>query len=146
MPTVFCGKGACSCGEHDSRADHDVAAAGSAEARLSRVVESAVVRALFPEDRTRRSVLQAVGASTALAAIAQFFPLGTAIEAFAQAAAPEKRDLKVGFIPISIRLLAHVEPAMVLDIDGVLRTPPTRVPCRKASVPTQMTQSARCSR
>jgi len=74
------------------------------------VVESAVVRALFPEDEQRRAFLRAVGASTALAAISQFFPLGTAIEAFAQAAAPEKRDLKVGFIPITCAtpiIMAH---------------------------------------
>ena len=52
----------------------------------------------------------AVGASTALAAISQFFPLGTAMEAFAQAGAPEKKDLKVGFIPITCAtpiIMAH---------------------------------------
>jgi nitrate/nitrite transport system substrate-binding protein len=47
------GKGACSCGAHDSQMEHDAAVDGSAEARLVRVVESAVVRALFPEDRAR---------------------------------------------------------------------------------------------
>ena len=40
----------CSCGQHLTQADHDLAASGSSDARLSRVVESAVVRALFPED------------------------------------------------------------------------------------------------
>ena len=78
--------------------------------RLARVVQSAVVRALFPEDQSRRAFLRAVGASTALAAISQFFPLGTAMEAFAQAAAPEKKDLKVGFIPITCAtpiIMAH---------------------------------------
>ena len=44
--------------------------------------------------------LKSVGASTALAAISQFFPLKTATEAFAEAI-PEKKDLKVGFIPIT---------------------------------------------
>ena len=86
------------------------AAAPSDDARMARVVESAVVRALFPEDQRRRAFLRAVGASTALAAISQFFPLGTAIEAFAQAAAPEKKDLKVGFIPITCAtpiIMAH---------------------------------------
>jgi nitrate/nitrite transport system substrate-binding protein len=98
----------CSCGGHASQADHD--AAISTDARLSRVVESAVVRALFPQDASRRAFLHAVGASTAIAAIAQFFPLGLATEAFAQAAAPEKKDLKVGFIPITCAtpiIMAH---------------------------------------
>jgi nitrate/nitrite transport system substrate-binding protein len=102
--------GGCNCGQHLTQADHDLAAAGSLDARLSRVVESAVVRALFPQDSTRRTFLRGVGASTALAAISQFFPLGTAMEAFAQAGAPEKREIKVGFIPITCAtpiIMAH---------------------------------------
>src|SRR5262245_13552613 len=100
----------CSCGQHLSQADHDLATSGSSDARVSRVVESAVVRAVFPDDQTRRTFLRAVGASTALAAISQFFPLGTAMEAFAQAGAPEKKDIKVGFIPITCAtpiIMAH---------------------------------------
>jgi nitrate/nitrite transport system substrate-binding protein len=100
----------CSCGTHTSQAEHDDASARSSEQRLARVVEAAVVRALFPQDHARRAFLRAVGASTALAAIAQVFPLGTAIEAFAQSAAPEKKDLKVGFIPITCAtpiIMAH---------------------------------------
>src|SRR5215831_8972159 len=42
----------------------------SGDARCSRAVEAAVVRALFPNDRGRRAFLRAVGATTALAAIA----------------------------------------------------------------------------
>jgi nitrate/nitrite transport system substrate-binding protein len=94
-------KGGCSCGGHASQAEHDTATLASEDARTARMVEAAVVRALFPEDHTRRTFLGAIGASTALAAISQFFPLGLATEAFAQAAAPEKKDLKVGFIPIT---------------------------------------------
>ena len=60
-----------------------------------------MVRALFPSDLARRNFLKAVGASTALAAISQFFPLGTATEAFAEGAPLEKTNLKVGFIPIT---------------------------------------------
>src|SRR5213079_3034499 len=45
--------------------------------------------------------LKSVGASTALAALSQFFPLGTATELFAQGGPLEKKDLKVGFIPIT---------------------------------------------
>jgi nitrate/nitrite transport system substrate-binding protein len=106
---VALGRGACGCGHHATQAEHDAALAGSADARLSRVVESAVVRALFPEDHGRRAFLRAVGTSTAIAAISQFFPLGLATEVFAQAV-PEKKDLKVGFIPITCAtpiIMAH---------------------------------------
>ncbi len=89
----------CSCGAHGSQTEHDEALSSDAQSR--RVVEGAVMRALFPQDATRRAFLKAVGAPTALAAISQFFPLATATEAFAQAGKPEKTDLKVGFIPIT---------------------------------------------
>ena len=100
----------CSCGRHASPAEHERMVASSQDARLTQAVEGAVMRALFPEDQSRRAFLRAVGASTALAAISQFFPLGTAMEVFAQAAAPEKKDLKVGFIPITCAtpiIMAH---------------------------------------
>ena len=101
------GKAGCHCGAHASEAEHDAAA--SEEKRLERVVQSAVVRAMFPQDAQRRAFLRSVGATTALAAIAQFFPLGTVTDAFAQGA-PEKKDLKVGFIPITCAtpiIMAH---------------------------------------
>ena len=61
------------------------------------------MRALFPKDNTRRAFLTAVGASTALAAVAQFLPIGAATDAFAQGGTLEKKDLEkeVGFIPIT---------------------------------------------
>ena len=59
------------------------------------------MRAVFPQDAARRAFLKSVGATTALAAISQFFPLDTATEVFAQGGAIEKKDLKVGFIPIT---------------------------------------------
>ena len=68
------------------------------------VAEQAVLRALYPDDATRRGMLRAVGAGTLFAAINAFFPLGAAREALAQAPAGgaiEKRDLKIGFIPIT---------------------------------------------
>lgn len=91
--------GGCTCGQHASQAAHD--AARSSDEQLQRVVESAVVRAVFPVDAHRRAFLSAVGASTAFAAIASVFPIATATDVFAQAATPEKKDLKVGFIPIT---------------------------------------------
>jgi nitrate/nitrite transport system substrate-binding protein len=102
-------RGGCGCGHHATQTEHDAAITGSADAHISRVVESAVVRALFPEDHSRRAFLRAVGTSTAIAAISQFFPLGLATEVFAQAV-PEKKDLKVGFIPITCAtpiIMAH---------------------------------------
>jgi nitrate/nitrite transport system substrate-binding protein len=95
----------CSCGRHADQADHDSDLARSTsntDALASRAVDAAVMRALFPQDATRRRFLRAVGANTALAAVAQFFPLAAAREAFAQGkGAVEKPNLKVGFIPIT---------------------------------------------
>src|SRR6266498_1311209 len=109
----------CSCGRHRSQAEHDaqrqlscapVQRMESEEKRYEGVVASAVMRAVFPKDRARRAFLKSVGASTALAALSQLFPLKTASEVFAQAGAPEKKDLKVGFIPITCAtpiIMAH---------------------------------------
>jgi len=74
------------------------------------VVASAVMRAVFPKDAARRAFLKSVGASTALAVLSQLFPLKTATEVFAQGGAIEKKDLKVGFIPITCAtpiIMAH---------------------------------------
>lgn len=108
----------CSCGRHASQAEHDHEArqlqlqevAASEDKRLENVVAGAVMRAMFPHDASRRFFLQSVGASTALAAISQFFPIATATEVFAQAKPIEKKDLKVGFIPITCAtpiIMAH---------------------------------------
>src|SRR6201991_1010741 len=107
----------CGCGAHRSQAEHDAAqrqlqcaAVESEDQRYQGVVASAVMRAVFPRDAARRTFLKTVGASTALAAISQFFPLGTATEVFAQGGAIEKKDLKVGFIPITCStpiIMAH---------------------------------------
>src|ERR1700709_1776692 len=100
--------GGCGCGQHLSEAEHHAAgqlqiqaAIESEQKRYEGVVASAVMRAVFPKDAARRAFLKSVGASTALAALSQFFPLKTATEAFADAGTPEKKDLKVGFIPIT---------------------------------------------
>jgi nitrate/nitrite transport system substrate-binding protein len=74
------------------------------------LVETAVLRALVPNELIRRSFLKVVGAATALAAIAEVFPLATA-KAIAQGGrALEKTRLNIGFIPITCTvplLLAH---------------------------------------
>ena len=112
-------RSSCACGRHANQAEHDldarphVACAGGGaneEARYQGVVASAVMRAIFPRDAARRAFLKSVGASTALAALSHLFPLATATAVFAEAAAPEKKDLKVGFIPITCAtpiIMAH---------------------------------------
>jgi nitrate/nitrite transport system substrate-binding protein len=105
-------RAACSCGRHASQQEHDAEAVRArAEARYGRVVEQAVMRALFPDDLMRRGFLRAVGTGTAAAAVSTFFPLGAAKEAFAQTGGRlEKQKLKVGFIPITCAtpiIMAH---------------------------------------
>jgi nitrate/nitrite transport system substrate-binding protein len=92
----------CSCGRHASQTQHDIAAgAGVIDALNSRVIQTTVMRALFPKDAERRKFLSAVGASTAWAAISSLIPFGT-LEAMAQEKGSlEKKDLKIGFIPIT---------------------------------------------
>jgi nitrate/nitrite transport system substrate-binding protein len=106
----------CVCGRHASPAEHErdgqlqCAPVGSEDKHMEGVVASAVMRALFPQDVGRRAFLTSVGASTALAALSQFFPLKTATEIFAQGGPIEKKDLKVGFIPITCAtpiIMAH---------------------------------------
>ena len=95
----------CACGRHGSQAEHDLAAVEE------RTVEEAVLRAVVPDAAARRRFLEVVGAGTALAALSAVFPLGAAKEAFAQGAGKlEKRNLKVGFIPITCAtpiIMAH---------------------------------------
>jgi nitrate/nitrite transport system substrate-binding protein len=99
----------CSCGRHATARDHELDVRGqlqcdpveSEDKRFEGVVASAVMRAVFPQDASRRAFLKSVGASTAVAALSQFFPLKTATEVFAQGGPLEKKDLKVGFIPIT---------------------------------------------
>src|ERR1700749_4794244 len=113
-------RASCVCGQHRSAAEHEHAALAvrcepvepgpSREQRYEGVVASAVMRAMFPKDAARRAFLKSLGASTALAALGQFFPLSTATEVFAQGGALEKKDLKVGFIPITCAtpiIMAH---------------------------------------
>src|SRR5258708_30749721 len=99
----------CSCGRHASQAEHarDTEAqlqcvpVESEEKRYENIVASAVMRAMFPKELGRRTFLRSLGASTALAAISQFFPLKAATEVFAASGPIEKKDLKVGFISIT---------------------------------------------
>ena len=100
--------GGCSCGQHASEAIHAASLRlqcdipETEDKRYEGVIASAVMRAVFPQQATRRAFLKSVGASSALAALSQFFPIKTATEVFAQGAGKlEKTELKVGFIPIT---------------------------------------------
>lgn len=100
----------CACGRHASDAAH----AADAEAASNRFVEAALVKALFPQDSLRRQFLKAVGRRTAMAAIGSVLPVAS-LQALAQEAgkggqAIEKKDLKIGFIPITCAtplIMAH---------------------------------------
>ena len=100
-------KPGCPCGAHASQAEHERAftavAAGAAddEKLYTGVVERALLRAIAPNPVHRRALLRGVGAGTLAAALGSLFPVAAATEAFAQAGAPEKKSLKVGFIPIT---------------------------------------------
>lgn len=100
-PNSKLGKG-CNCGQHNSQAAHDEAEAMNNQQLGDRAVEGAIMRALFPNDETRRNFLRTVGVGTAFAAISQFLPINFMQEAFAESGgALEKTKLKVGFIPIT---------------------------------------------
>ena len=58
--------GGCACGRHASQDEHlraEAVARTGEEARLQAVVESTVMRALFPQDAARRAFLKSVGAA-----------------------------------------------------------------------------------
>jgi nitrate/nitrite transport system substrate-binding protein len=108
----------CACGRHVNDLEHErdaqtqlqCVSTESEETCYQNVVASAVMRAMFPKDSARRAFLKSLGASTALAALSQFFPIKTATEVFAQGGPIEKKDLKVGFIPITCAtpiIMAH---------------------------------------
>ncbi|HWP19455.1 MAG TPA: CmpA/NrtA family ABC transporter substrate-binding protein [Burkholderiaceae bacterium] len=110
----------CGCGRHHSPEEH---AAEQAAATLRRraddadfqhyaneFVEASLVKALFPQDVVRRRFLRAVGKGTAMAAIASVVPMAS-LQAMAQEKGTlEKKDLKIGFIPITCAtplIMAH---------------------------------------
>jgi len=91
----------CACGQDHAPGEHAQALTASAQAHSDNYLEASLIKALFPVDSVRRRFLRAVGANTARAAIASVLPLG-ALQAMAQEKGPiEKKDLKIGFIPIT---------------------------------------------
>eukprot|EP01136_Pigoraptor_vietnamica_P029324 Opistho-1_new@87367 len=109
----------CSCGQDHSPADHHQAVAADAaaielrrrsltsefEAYSNSFIEATLVKALFPQDNVRRQFLRSVGKGTAMAAIASVLPVAS-LQAMAQEKnALEKKDLKIGFIPMYSALI-----------------------------------------
>lgn len=97
----------CSCGRHGSEAEHAAATprarseTADFEAYSNEFVQASLMKALFPQDAMRRNFLRAVGRRTAMAAIGSVLPMAS-LQAMAQEkGALEKKDLKVGFIPIT---------------------------------------------
>ncbi len=75
---------------------------GGREEVIGRVVERSVELAVFGGEMGRRDFVRRVGAGAAAAALASVFPMDAAKALAAERPGPpEKKDLKVGFIPIT---------------------------------------------
>jgi len=115
----------CSCGRDHTVGEHQQEEAARAQAAATlrersestdfaeyanQFIEATLVKALFPQDAVRRRFLRAVGKGTAMAAISSVVPLAS-LQAMAQEkGALEKKDLKIGFIPITCAtplIMAH---------------------------------------
>ncbi|HMF50861.1 MAG TPA: ABC transporter substrate-binding protein, partial [Candidatus Saccharimonadales bacterium] len=78
------------------------AASPSAETMIERAVEESVSRAVFSSGIQRREFMRLLGGAGALAALNSVFPLDAAKALAQEKPGPiEKRELKVGFIPIT---------------------------------------------
>jgi nitrate/nitrite transport system substrate-binding protein len=96
--------GGCACGQHSSPDEHDRRVGTTDAQGLSNdFIEAAAVRALFPRDAQRRAFIRAVGKSAAMAAIYSVLPIASLQEAMAEGTSGnlEKRELNVGFLPIT---------------------------------------------
>ncbi len=106
-----CGCRSCSSADTKSHAAHEHNGAHAcfddtaptSEELLERAVESAVVRSIFGHNElSRRSFASMLGASTLAAAIGSVFPMDAAKAAILdKLGPPEKKKLKVGFVPIT---------------------------------------------
>ena len=110
----------CSCGRDHTAAEHEAETAAATlrarsetaefEAYSNEFIEATLVKALFPQDAVRRRFLRAVGKGAAMSAIASVLPVAS-LQAMAQEKGSlEKKDLKIGFIPITCAtplIMAH---------------------------------------
>ena len=94
----------CGCGADHAPQQHgaaDVDADANVDVLGRNFMEASLVKALFPQEPVRRAFMKAVGRRAAMAAIASVLPLAS-LQAMAQEKkAPEKKDLKIGFIAIT---------------------------------------------
>ena len=91
----------CACGQDHAPQEHAASPAVDAEQFGRDFIEASLVKALFPQEPVRRAFLRAVGRRSAMAAIASVLPVAS-LQAMAQEKkAPEKKDLKIGFIAIT---------------------------------------------
>ena len=89
----------CSCGQHTDEAAH--IAAEDEERSARRLIETALLRAMVPHAAQRRRFLQAVGMGGALAALSSVVPEQALAALAGERGVPEKRDLRIGFLPIT---------------------------------------------
>lgn len=111
----------CRCGQHVPGLDAPPPCQQDSDARLQArreddarsLLEASLVKALFPQDALRRRFLRAVGSRTAMAAIASVVPLAPLQAMLEEKAEPERRDLKVGFLPITC-----ATPLIMAEVNG----------------------------
>lgn len=102
----------CRCGNHRSQSECDdklsldnrfegVSDHSRIEHTNTDFIEAVAIKALFPDEPTRRAFFKTVGKTTALAAIASVLPIATLQEAAAiDTLKPEKKSVDIGFLPI----------------------------------------------
>ncbi len=74
----------------------------SREDVIANIARSAIMKGLFGTDMNRRNFLQAVGGTTAAAAISSILPVEKVLANIVEAKGPlEKKALNVGFVPIT---------------------------------------------
>ncbi|MGD9819335.1 MAG: ABC transporter substrate-binding protein, partial [Desulfomonilaceae bacterium] len=92
---------------------------------IDRAIENAVVKAVFGgSDVSRRNFMKLVGSSTAMAVLSSVFPMEAAKAWAKDAPGPlEKKDLKIGFIPITCATpIIMAEPMKLYEKHGLTGT------------------------
>jgi nitrate/nitrite transport system substrate-binding protein len=89
------------CGDPVGPTSHDDK--GSDGHSIDRIVETTVLRAILPDPMLRRTFLKAVGASVALSAIAEVFPLAAGKAIAQQAAGLERPSSRSASSPLHAR-------------------------------------------
>lgn len=100
----------CGCHARDSASHVPETETHSSADGVDRIIEETVLKAIIPNALQRRAFLKAVGSATAMAAVAQFFPLADSKALASEGSKLEKTELNVGYVPITCTvpiLLAH---------------------------------------